>query len=138
MEECCDMHMQAEITAAYPVIGVAVPRATAATMAGLFDFEPVFEADWYVHLRRGTNGCQLGFVRFDHDSVPAAMRRDVEGAAAFVTLDADDVAEVWRVLERRLDVVLRLTDEPWGQRHFICRLPGGVMVDVVQMLPDAG
>ena len=49
-------------------------------------------------------------------------------------MDADDVAALWDKVKGDLEVVLPLTDETWGQRHFIGRLPGGVLVDIVQLL----
>lgn len=129
------MNKSRAITALYPVVGVENPQATATAMQDLFGLQPVFEADWYVHLRNGETEMQVGFVRFDHVSVPDNDRRPVTGTSSFITMDAADVAGLWHDLQPRLqDVILPLKDEPWGQRHFICRLPGGVMVDVVQLL----
>ena len=122
------------ITALYPVVAVEEPAATAAAFRRIVPLDAVFEADWYVHLKHPDSDRQIGFVRFDHDSVPLADRVPVRGA--FVTLDADDVAALWEAMSADLDVVLPLTDEAWGQRHFIARLPGGVLVDVVQFLPE--
>lgn len=123
------------LTGLYPVVGVEKPHETAAAFHRLFGLEPVFETDWYVHLKKPNSDLQIGVVRFDHPSVPPLARRSVDGIATFVTIDATDVAAVWSDLQLQLDVVVPLTDEAWGQRHFIGRLPGGVMVDVVQLLP---
>lgn len=123
------------LTALYPVIGVEAPLETAAAFEHLFGLARVFETDWYVHLKQPGGELQIGLVRYDHTSVPPGVRRAIEGSATFVTIDASDVAAVWNELRSELDVVVPLTDEAWGQRHFICRLPGGVMVDVVQLLP---
>ncbi len=125
------------LSAIYPVVGVEAPVQTAAAFQELFGFEAVFESDWYVHLMRAEGQLQVGFVRYDHESVPAAAKRTVKNTATFVTIDADDVGALWGELQAKLDVVVPLTDEDWGQRHFVCRLPGDVMVDVVQLLPDA-
>ncbi len=45
---------------------------------------------------------------------------------------------MWGDLGDELDIVHLLTDEAWGGRRFICRPPGGVLVDVTQMLPAEG
>ncbi len=126
--------MPSSITALYPVVAVDSPRDTAAAFAELFDLQPVFESDWYMHLASASGGCQVGLVRFDHESVPEGYQASVRGA--FVTMDSNDVAAMWEEKKGRLDVVVPLADESWGQRHFICRLPGGVLVDVVQMLTE--
>ena len=124
-------------TALYPVVGVESPTATGKAFQQHFGLEPVFETDWYVHLKRPESELQIGLVRYDHKSVPRGARRPVEGGACFVTIDADDVAAVWQGRNEDLEILQELTDEEWGQRHFICRLPGGVMVDVVQLLAPA-
>jgi hypothetical protein len=122
------------LTALYPVMGVAVPAETAAAFQRHFGLNPVFATDWYVHLKSAGGEMQLGLVRHDHVSVPADVRRSIAGTAAFVTVDADDVAAVWADLRSQVDIVVPLADETWGQRHFICRLPGEVLVDVVQLI----
>lgn len=124
-----------ELTAIYPVVGVEDPAETAAALQRWFGFQPVFQLDWYVHLVAAEGRLQIGVCRYDHASVPKQARKPVVGA--FVTIDASDVAAVWAELGDQLDIVHPLTDESWGGRHFICRLPGGVLVDVTQMLPAA-
>ncbi len=124
--------MSSPFSALYPVVAVENPKASAAALRDLASLEPVFEEDWYVHLADTSSGRQVGFVRFDHESVPQTDQKPAGGL--FVTMDADDVAAVWADKKDTLDVVHPLTDEAWGQRHFICRIPGGVLVDVVQML----
>ena len=126
----------AKLTALYPVVGVESPGETSAAFQKHFGLAPVFETEWYVHLKAPESELQLGLVRYDHKSVPAAARRPIEGTGCFVTIDADDVAAIWRARNEELEILQELTDEDWGQRHFICRLPGGLMVDVVQLLPE--
>lgn len=118
------------LSAIYPVICVSSPSENARSFKALFPLDVVFETDWYVHLKSGS--FQLGFVRFDHASVPLTNRSISKGA--FITVDADDVKSVWDQKHKELQIVQPLTDESWGQRHFICQMPDGVLVDVVQML----
>lgn len=134
MDQATSLDRSKSLTALYPVVAVDQPTITATEFRRLFPLETVFETDWYVHLKSPDGRLQIGFVRFDHESVPAADRNRVQGT--FVTLDADDVAALWEEVKADLVVVLPLTDESWGQRHFIARLPGGVLVDIVQLLPQ--
>lgn len=122
-------------SALYPVVGVDSPAETSNAMQKHFGLTPVFETDWYVHLKAPAGPMQIGLVRFDHESVPEGARRSVSGGACFVIIDAADVRAVWLARDPELEILQTLTDEAWGQRHFICRLPGGLMVDVVHMLP---
>jgi hypothetical protein len=32
-------------------------------------------------------------------------------------------------------IVVEMVDEPYGQRHFFCADPGGVLIDVIQTIP---
>lgn len=122
----------AGLAALYPVLCVDDPAASAKAFCALFGLQAVFEADWYVHLK-GDGDLQIAFVAIDHESVPEAERKPARGL--FVTIDCNDVAAFWMASHEQLDVVTPLVDESWGQRHFICRIPGGVLVDVVQLLP---
>ena len=120
------------VTALYPVIAVANPNETALAFSAVLPINAVFESDWFVQLNSADNRMQLGLVRFDHTSVPEGWRQPVAGA--FVTVDVEDVSAAWAQQGQNLDIVHPLTDEEWGQRHFIARLPGNVLVDFVQML----
>ena len=122
-------------SALYPVVGVESPIETSTAIQKHFGLMPVFETTWYVHLKAPKGEVQIGLVRFDHESVPKGARESVSGRACFITIDAGDVREIWEARDPELEILQALTDEAWGQRHFICQLPGGLMVDVVQMLP---
>ena len=122
------------VSALYPVIAVAEPAATAADLEALLPMERVFSADWFVQLVSADGRLQLGLVRYDHESVPVGWQNPSSGL--FVTVDTDDASAAWSSLEDRFEVVQPLRDEEWGQRHFILRLNGDILVDVVEMLGD--
>ena len=119
-------------TALYPVLAVASPRDTAAALAAVTGMTNVFDSDWFVQLLHQGNGMQLGLVRFDHDSVPPGARSVASGV--FVTIDVEDAQSAWQDWRDDLEIVHPLTDEAWGQRQFIARMPGDILVDFVQML----
>lgn len=122
------------LTALYPVIAVEQPVTTAAEFRRLFGLETVFETDWYVHLKNHNSVLQIGFVQSDHESIPTEHKLNVCGT--FVTIDAIDVAVLWEQMKDDLKIIVPLTDESWGQRHFIAEISGGVLVDIVQLLPQ--
>lgn len=103
----------------------------------LFQFKPVFDVDWYVHLQSANDPQQqLAFVRRDHSSVPSAFRQSPRGVV--VTVEVDAVDAVYREAKRRdLKIVQELRDEEFGQRHFMTIDPNGLLVDVVQTIPFA-
>lgn len=98
----------------------------------VFDFEVVFNIEWYVHLKSpAAEGWQIAFVARDHYSVPERFHAAAAGVA--ITLEFDEVDPVYaRVVELGIPVHVELRDEAWGQRHFVIEDPSGSMVDVVQ------
>ena len=122
-------------TSYYPVIATDRVAETAAFYGDHFRFAPVFEADWYVHLRSTEDETvNLAILDYRHDSVPEEGRRPVQGL--LINFEVEDVdAEYARLTAAGLPILLTLRDEPWGQRHFITRDPNGVMVDVIKVIP---
>lgn len=119
-------------SALYPVLCVDDPVRAAESFTNAFGLQPVFKEDWYVHLKN--NNFQIGFVRDTHDSIPKGMVPRSQGN--FVTIDSNDVNQAWITLKDKFEVIVPIKDEPWGQRHFVCRLYDGVMVDVVQFITE--
>ena len=121
----------ASLKTVFPLFQVPDPAAAAAFYVKHFGFQPIFEADWYVQIRRDAH--ELAFITVGHDSIPAARR----GASANVclTFEVEDVDECYRSLKDDLDVVVTPRDEPWQQRHFLGYDPAGIMLDVMKLVP---
>lgn len=124
-------------TSYYPVLLVEDVAATARFYREHFNFEPLFEADWYVHLRSVEDKrVNLGLVRYDHPTVPEAGRKPTAGLLLnFEVKDPDAVYE--RVVAAGLPILRSLRDEEFGQRHFITADPNGVMIDVIRPIPPS-
>ncbi|MEM6533222.1 MAG: VOC family protein [Myxococcota bacterium] len=101
----------------------------------MFDFEIVFEIDWYVQLKCPANDAlQIAFVTREHSSVPSKYREHPRGVV--ITLETDAVDPLFdRAKRLGLNIILPVQDEVWGQRHFMIEDPNGLVVDVVQMIP---
>jgi catechol 2,3-dioxygenase-like lactoylglutathione lyase family enzyme len=100
-----------------------------------FGFRPRLELDWFTTLTHQDRPYELGFVRADHDTVPAGYRgRRAQGL--IIGLLVPDAKEVdTRLRAAGVRVVLPLRDEPFGQRHVMVADPNDVLVDVVQTIP---
>jgi catechol 2,3-dioxygenase-like lactoylglutathione lyase family enzyme len=120
-----------KITSYYPVLMVEDVRATADFWARHFDFPPLFEADWYVHLRSSNDASiNLAVLRGDHDTIPATGRGRASGL--LINFEVEDVDAVHaRVAAEGLPILLPLRDEDFGQRHFITQDPNGVLIDII-------
>ena len=119
-------------TSYYPVLMVEDVAATADFYRRHFRFEPLFESDWYAHLRSAEDKrVNLGLVRWDHETVPEAGRAPTRGLLInFEVRDPDAVYA--RVQADGLPILLTLRDEEFGQRHFITQDPNGVLIDVIK------
>lgn len=124
-------------TSYYPVLMTGEVAGTAAFYKEHFNFEALFESDWYVHLRSTEDKrVNLGIVQGDHETIPETGRGRVSGLLInFEVRDPDAVYE--RVKAAGLRILLSLRDEPFGQRHFITADPNGVLIDVIKPIPPS-
>ncbi len=124
------------VTSIYPVLQSRDAAATAAWWREHLGFETVFEAGWYVSLRRGP--WELAVLDADHPTIPASHRGPV-AKGVLVNIEVDDVDAEWRrlVIEGGLEPALAIRSEAFGQRHFIVAAPDGVLVDVIQEIPPS-
>lgn len=124
-------------TSYYPVLMTDDVAGTAAFYVEHFEFKPLFETDWYVHLQSARDRrVNLGIVAGDHETVPPEGRGKASGLLInFEVKDPDTVYE--RVVAAGLPILRSLRDEPFGQRHFITRDPNGVLIDVIRPIPPS-
>ncbi|MFI1465211.1 VOC family protein [Nocardia carnea] len=128
------------LSSCYPVL--ATPRIAAARdfYTRWFGFEVVFEADWYVSLRRteGERFYELALLDPEHPTLPAGYRKPVQGL--LLNFEVDDVDAEWErlVVQGGLSPELEIRSEDFGQRHFILAAPDGVLVDVITEIPPVG
>jgi len=100
-----------------------------------FGFAAVFEEDWYIHLVNKQNGLELGFMAPNTDSQPKELHTEFSGKGIIYSFEVEDAeAEFKRLKKKGLKFLLKLKDEPWGQRHSIIEDPAGVYVDIVEQL----
>lgn len=102
--------------------------------AKYFDFSPVFEADWYIHMANET-GIQLAFMKPNLSNQPSFLHNAYKGDGVVYSFEVADAAEQFAQLQKtEIKFLLELKDEEWGQRHFIVQDPAGVNIDIVQQL----
>ncbi|WP_421916823.1 VOC family protein [Mesorhizobium sp.] len=124
-------------TSYYPVLMTGDVAGTAAFYVEHFDFKPLFESQWYVHLQSiDSSRVNLGIVQGDHDTIPEEGRGRTSGLLInFEVADPDAIYA--RVRAAGLPILRTLRDEPFGQRHFITRDPNGVLIDIIKPIPPS-
>ena len=100
----------------------------------VFDFDIVFEAEWYIHLRHEC-GTELAVMLPDLDNQPKFLHAQYAGEGVVYSFEVDDAKKEYeRIKELEVEIIFNLKDEEWGQRHFMIKDPSGMIVDIVQQL----
>lgn len=126
-----------KFTSMFPLIHVRDVATSAAFYREHFGFTPVFESDWYVHLRGEGEGLyEMALIDFTHDSIPEAGQQPTTGfILSFYVEDA--AAEAQRLEAEGVTIAQPLRDEVFGQRHVIAQDPNGILIDVITAIePD--
>ncbi len=126
-----------KITSYYPVLMVDDVAGTTAFYIRHLAFEPLFEADWYVHLQaKGDPGVNLAILQGDHETIPEAARGRASGI--LLNFEVEDVDALYdEAIAAGLPIRLSLRDEAFGQRHFITEDPNGVLIDLIKPIPPS-
>lgn len=125
-----------KLSSFYPVICTSKVHELRDFYTTCFDFDVVFDAGWYVSLKRpGDRPFELGILSEDHETLPDRFRQPVRGL--LLNFEVDDVdAEYQRLVEQHgLTPVSPLRSEEFGQRHFILEDPAGVLIDIITEIP---
>lgn len=121
----------------YPVVMTERVAETAAFYMEHFGFEKVFEADWYVSLKKSGDAFpfELAILDATHPTIPEAYRNKATGL--ILNFEVEDVdAEYERLIRgARLPLELDIRSEDFGQRHFITSDPNGILIDVITVIP---
>jgi catechol 2,3-dioxygenase-like lactoylglutathione lyase family enzyme len=126
-----------KISSYYPVLMVQEVAPTAAFYVRHFDFRPLFEADWYVHLQSTHDpAVNLAILQGDHETVPAQGRGRATGLLLNFEVADVDAAHA-RAVAEGLPILRSLRDEAFGQRHFITSDPNGILIDVITPIPPS-
>ncbi len=121
----------------YPVIQTGDVAGTVAFYVTHFRFRPAFESDWYVHLQSTEDeSVNLAILQGDHPTIPQKGQGTVNGL--ILNFEVEDVDAVFaRVDEAGLPILKPVTDEDFGQRHFITSDPNGVLIDIIKPIPPS-
>ncbi|MFC4377774.1 VOC family protein [Nocardia halotolerans] len=124
-----------KLSSCYPVLATSRIAESRDFYTRWFGFEIVFEADWYVSLRRpsadGEPDYELALLDPTHPTIPTGCGKPVQGL--LLNFEVDDVDAEWDrlVVTGGLHPELPLRTEDFGQRHFIVADPAGVLIDLI-------
>lgn len=122
----------------YPLLQVHDVATTADFYRRHFGFTPVFESDWYMHLKGDSESLhELAVIHYAHDSIPEIGRAPSKGVILSFYVE-DAAGEAKRLQKAGVSIVQPLRDEVFGQRHLIAADPNGILIDIITAIePDA-
>ncbi|MGL5512987.1 MAG: VOC family protein, partial [Sporomusa sp.] len=96
-----------------------------------FNFELVYESDWYIELI--APGLPVG-VSFTKPQREAG--EFFHGSGIILSFEVEDVdAEYRRLQQAGLTIYQEIVDKPWGERSFVVNDPNGVHIYIYKLIP---
>ena len=100
-----------------------------------FGFREKFASEWFILLHApASEANELAIMLPDQPQVRlAGFQKPYGGSGVWLILESDSVtADYDRLRGAGLPIELPLTEEEWGDTHFVVRDPNGILVDIVQ------
>lgn len=96
-----------------------------------FNFELVYESDWYIELIAPGLPAGISFTKPQRDA-----GEFFHGSGIIISFEVDDVdAEYQRLKAAGVKIYQDLLDKPWGERSFVVNDPNGVHVYIYKSIP---
>lgn len=99
-----------------------------------FGFQAVFyDPEFYLHLMHSQSGVQLGFLVPDHPSQPRFLHSLASQKGMVISFEVPKIESAYTIaIDAKLEMVMELKEENWGQKHFMIRDPQGFVIDIIE------
>ena len=103
------------------------------------NFGTSFENEFYLLLHTPDGMANLAFLLPDHPSQQPLFQKPFSGQGVFLTIEVDDVDKMYQEMkQKKVEIIIDIRDEPWGDRHFAIQDPNGIGVDIVKYTEPGG
>jgi catechol 2,3-dioxygenase-like lactoylglutathione lyase family enzyme len=121
-----------EVTRIHAGFVVPDPHGSADFFERFFAFRRTTDRPEYVQIRRDDVQAEIGFALAGLLASPTAFRPEFTGAGAWITIDVVDLENALaQFVKADYPLVEPLANRSFGERHFVVRAPGGILVNVV-------
>ncbi|MEQ9262613.1 MAG: VOC family protein [Owenweeksia sp.] len=101
----------------------------------LFDFEVLYDSDWFLSMASKDKKHELGIIQKDHEIVPSSLLNGT--GSVYLTLITEDVNALFeKVRQTDFHILEEPRDTFYGQRRMLLQDPNHVVVDVSSPIPD--
>lgn len=107
--------------------------ATKAFYTDVLGFGVTFENEFYLLMHTPGHTSELSFLLPNHPSQQALFQPAFGGQGVYLTIEVEDVDTLYEEMKKKkVEIMIEIRDEPWGDRHFAIRDPNGVGIDLVK------
>ena len=119
----------------YPIVTTPALQQCRDFYVKAFDARVLFESEWYVHLK--VREWEVGFLRPNPPKKMPVFQHSTLTRGMCFGLEVEDIAAVYEQLkERGFDPLSKPEQFPSGDISFSVVDPAGVVINVVEHLPD--
>jgi len=99
----------------------------------LFEFDILYESDWFILLMNADTHTEIGIMKRDHALIPDAFQKSPQGM--YLTFVIDDVDQFYATVKNRgIDIIEAPQDTFYGQRRMLLNDPEGTLIDVSSVI----
>ena len=119
----------------YPIVTTLVPLECRDFYRHALDAQVVFEQEWYVHLRIGTQ--EIGFLKPNPPQRLPVFRHARPSSGLTLAFEVPDVGAVYRQFQRwKIDTLGKPEESETGEIAFSVMDPAGVILNFVEHIPE--
>jgi uncharacterized glyoxalase superfamily protein PhnB len=99
-------------------------------------FKQLVAMDWYAsHEHTEFEGVYLDIIKTDHEAAGKYLENHTTTGTMIALIVTDANKELSRIQKHGVDIIMKIQDEPWGQRRFQILGPDEVVIEVIERIP---
>lgn len=118
--------------------GIITPKLaeTKAFYTEILGFGVTFENEFYLLLHTPNHEAEISFLLPNHPSQQPVFQSPFQNQGVYLTIEVADVDSLYKELkQKKIDIIVDIRNEPWGDRHFAIQDPNGIGIDIVKYSP---
>ena len=118
--------------------GIITPKLaeTKAFYTEILGFGVTFENEFYLLLHTPNHEAEISFLLPNHPSQQPVFQSPFQNQGVYLTIEVADVDSLYKELkQKKIDIIVDIRNESWGDRHFAIQDPNGIGIDIVKYSP---
>ncbi len=99
----------------------------------ILGFGVTFENEFYLLMHTPNREAEISFLLPNHPSQQPIFQAPFQSQGVYLTIEVDDVDTLYSELKgKKVEIIIDIRNEPWGDRHFAIKDPNGIGIDIVK------